>query len=125
MSGFTGLRIGLIGPVPPPAGGMANQTRQLGELLRGEGASITGVATNAAYKPAWVASLRGVRAVFRLASYLRRLWRAAGKSDVFHMMANSGWSWHLFAVPALLIGRLRGVPVVINSCNAAPGWCGR
>jgi len=27
------LRIGLIGPLPPPSGGMANQTRQLGELL--------------------------------------------------------------------------------------------
>jgi len=30
---LAGLRIGLIGPLPPPTGGMANQTRQLGEML--------------------------------------------------------------------------------------------
>src|SRR5204863_605042 len=29
-------------------------------------------------------------------------------------MANSGWAWHLFAAPAVWIGRLRGVPVVVN-----------
>ena len=29
-------------------------------------------------------------------------------------MANSGWSWHLFAAPAIWIGRLRGIPVVLN-----------
>jgi glycosyltransferase involved in cell wall biosynthesis len=29
-------------------------------------------------------------------------------------MANSGWSWHLFAVPAVWIARLRSVPVVVN-----------
>lgn len=114
MSGIAGLRVGLIGPVPPPAGGMANQTRQLGELLRADGAEVTAVATNAPYRPAWVADLRGVRAVFRLFGYLWRLWQAAGRSDVFHLMANSGWSWHLFAVPALLVGRLRGVPVIVN-----------
>ena len=31
---FTGLRIALVGPLPPPAGGMANQTQQLARLLR-------------------------------------------------------------------------------------------
>jgi glycosyltransferase involved in cell wall biosynthesis len=29
-------------------------------------------------------------------------------------MANSGWSWHLFAAPAVWIARMRGVPVVVN-----------
>jgi glycosyltransferase involved in cell wall biosynthesis len=29
-------------------------------------------------------------------------------------MANSGWSWHLFAAPAILIGKLRGIAVVVN-----------
>ena len=35
---WQGLRVGLVGPLPPPAGGMANQTRQLAELLDAEGA---------------------------------------------------------------------------------------
>ncbi len=33
MTALAGMRIGLVGPLPPPAGGMAMQTRQLAELL--------------------------------------------------------------------------------------------
>ena len=114
IASLAGLRVGLIGPMPPPAGGMANQTRQLAELLRGERASVTVVRSNAPYQPSWLAALPGVRALCRLVPYLLALWRAAGRSDVFHVMANSGWSWHLFAVPAIWIARARGVPVVVN-----------
>ena len=61
-----GLSIGLIGPSPPPSGGMANQTRQLAGLLRREGADVQLVQVNAPYRPAWVVRLRGIRALFRL-----------------------------------------------------------
>ena len=108
------LRIALVGPLPPPAGGMANQTRQLAELLGAEGATVEVVQVNRPYSPAWVGRVRGLRAVFRLVPYLWHLVRAARRSAIFHVMANSGWSWHLFAVPAVLIGRLFGVPVVVN-----------
>lgn len=108
------MRIGLVGPLPPPAGGMANQTRLLSGLLRQEGACVEVVQTNAPYRPAWVGSLRGLRAVARLVPYVFRIWRAAGKAQVFHIMANSGWSWHLFAAPAIWIAVLRHVPVVVN-----------
>lgn len=111
---FADLHIVLVGPLPPPAGGMANQTRQLAELLRGDGAHVTLVQTNAAYRPRWIGGVPGLRAVFRLVPYLRSLWLGCGRSDVMHLMANSGWSWHLFAVPAILVARLRGVPVVVN-----------
>lgn len=111
---FSALRILLVGPLPPPAGGMANQTRQLAELLRGEGASVELVQVNAPYRPAWAERLKGVRALFRLLPYLLRLWQGAGRADLMHVMANSGWSWHLFAAPAVWIGWLRGVPVVVN-----------
>jgi glycosyltransferase involved in cell wall biosynthesis len=111
---WEGLRIGLIGPLPPPAGGMANQTRQLADLLRREGAAVTLVQTNAPYVPRCVGRLRGLRALFRLPPYLVRLWRAAGEVDVFHVMANSGLSWHLMAIPAIRVARLRGVGVIVN-----------
>lgn len=109
-----GLRIALVGPLPPPAGGMANQTRQLAELLRGEGASVELVQVNAPYKPAWAGRIKGVRAVFRLLPYLEHLWQACGRANIVHVMANSGWSWHLFAMPAIRIAALRGTPVVVN-----------
>jgi glycosyltransferase involved in cell wall biosynthesis len=108
------LRIGLVGPLPPPSGGMANQTLQLRGLLEGAGHAVEMIQVNAAYRPAWAARLKGVRALFRMLPYLLQLWQAAGRNDLFHVMANSGWSWHLFAAPAIWIGRLRGTPVVIN-----------
>lgn len=114
MKEFERLRILLVGPLPPPAGGMANQTRQLSELLRGEGAAVELVQTNAAFRPAWVGRIPMLRAFFRLLPYLWALWRAAGRNDVMHLMANSGWSWHLYAAPAIVLARLRGLPVMVN-----------
>jgi glycosyltransferase involved in cell wall biosynthesis len=108
------LRIAIVGPLPPPAGGMANQTRQLAELLGAEGATVEVVQVNRPYSPAWVGGIRGLRAVFRLLPYLWQLVGAARRSAIFHVMANSGWSWHLFAAPAVVIGRLFRVPVVVN-----------
>ena len=43
MTRFDGMRIALLGPVPPPSGGMANQTQQLCELLSAAGAELTRV----------------------------------------------------------------------------------
>ena len=108
------LRICLVGPIAPPAGGMANQTRQLLELLRQDGAEVELVAVNAPYQPAFIGKVPGLRAVFRLVPYLYRLFRACGKAQVVHIMANSGWSWHLFAAPAIWLARLRGAPVIVN-----------
>ena len=114
LPGLSGLDIGLIGPLPPPSGGMANQTRQLAELLTAAGATVTTVQVNAPYRPRWVARVPVLRSVFRLMPYLAALWRAAGQVDIFHIMANSGWSWHLFAAPAVWVARSRGIAVVVN-----------
>lgn len=108
------MRLGLVGPLPPPNGGMAMQTRQLKQLLRQEGINVTLVQTNAPYRPRVIENLKGVRALFRLLPYLWRIWRLCGNSDVIHLMANSGWSWQLFAAPVLWIGWLRGTPVIVN-----------
>lgn len=109
-----GLRIALVGPIPPPAGGMANQTRQLQQLLTQDGASVQLIAVNAPYRPAIVGRIPGVRALFRLVPYMIRLYQAAGRAQLLHVMANSGWSWHLFAAPAIWLAWLRDTPVIIN-----------
>ncbi len=103
----------LVGPLPPPAGGMANQTRQLATLLKDEGCRVEVVRSNGALPPL-LERMRIVRALFRLIPYAVRLWRAMRRADLAHVMANSGWAWHLFAAPAIWIGALRGVPVVVN-----------
>jgi glycosyltransferase involved in cell wall biosynthesis len=108
------LRIGLVGPLPPPSGGIPNQTLQLAGLLRGEGYALELIQCNRAYRPAWAGRIPVLRALCRLLPFLLELWRAAGRVRLLHVMANSGWSWHLFAAPAVLIGWLRGCPVVVN-----------
>lgn len=113
MTGAT-LHLGLVGPIPPPNGGMALQTEQLGRLLMGEGLRVSRVATNAPYRPAFVERLPGLRALFRLLPYLLAVWRLAGRVDVIHLMANSGWSWQLFAAPVLWLAALRRCPVIVN-----------
>lgn len=114
VTGLQGIRIALVGPLPPPAGGMATQTAQLHRLLTEAGAHVELVQSNAAYRPAWLAPVPGLRALARLLPYLAALWAACGRVQIMHLMANSGWSWHLFAAPAIAIARLRGVPVLVN-----------
>jgi glycosyltransferase involved in cell wall biosynthesis len=108
------LRLGLVGPVPPPNGGMAMQTAQLARLLAAEAVEVTFVPTNAPYRPSAVAAIPGLRSLFRLVPYLLAVWRLAGRVDVIHLMANSGWSWQLFAAPVLWLSRFRGTPVIVN-----------
>jgi glycosyltransferase involved in cell wall biosynthesis len=93
---------------------MAGQTAQLVELLAQDGVRVTFVPTNAPYRPSFVRRLHGLRALVRMVPYVVRLWRCAAHVSVLHVMANSGWSWHLFAAPAVWIGRLRRRIVVVN-----------
>lgn len=108
------LRIGLVGPLPPPFGGMANQTRQLARLLRESGIQVDVIQVNAPYVPTWIGRVPIARAAFRLIPYLFRLWAAAGRVDLFHVMANSGWAWYLHACPAVWMAKLRRIPVIVN-----------
>jgi L-malate glycosyltransferase len=109
-----GLRVGLVGPLPPPSGGMANQTLQLARLLQEAGVTVHLVQNNAPCRPALVERVRGLRAGWRLPPYLWRLWRCAGQVDLLHVMASSGLAWYAFAAPALYVAALRGTPVVLN-----------
>ena len=114
MFDFASARIVLVGPLSPPSGGMANQTKQLQRLLSEEGAEVSLVRTNAPYRPAFVGRVPGVRAFFRLVPYRARLRSKTRAATLFHIMANSGWAWHFFAAPALRAAHCAGVPAVLN-----------
>lgn len=111
---FSSLKVALVGPKAPPAGGMANQTAQLKQLLESSGAYVYFIEVNPDYKPAFIGKLPGIRALFRLPQYCLSLFRGYSKVDVVHLMANSGWSWHLFAAPAIWIAKLRSKPILVN-----------
>jgi len=107
-------RVLVVGPLPPPNGGMALQTEALVRCLRAEGIQVEVVANNAPYQPAWIGGVPGVRALCRLLPYLFRLWRACGRNDLVHVLANSGWAWYLFAAPAVQIAHWRRRPLLLN-----------
>ena len=107
-------RVCIVGPLPPPSGGMANQCEQLLRLLKAEGVQAELVRTNAPYWPAAVGRIPVLRAGFRMLPYAVALWRGIGRAQVVHVLANSGWAWHLLAAPALLVAKLRGVPAIVN-----------
>ncbi|SCX49201.1 Glycosyltransferase involved in cell wall bisynthesis [Nitrosospira sp. Nsp1] len=87
---------------------------QLARLLREEDATVELIQVNRPYHPRWIGRLKGIRAGFRLFPYLTHLWFSASRVQLFHVMANSGWSWHLFAAPAIWVARIRNIPVIIN-----------
>ena len=60
------LHLGVVGPLPPPAGGMATQTRQLVNLLREEQVEVSLVQNNKHYRPKLIEKVKGIRALFRL-----------------------------------------------------------
>lgn len=123
----------LVGPLPPPSGGMANQCEQLQKLLCNEGVRVNFVQTNAPYWPAWVSSLPSIRAVFRFIPYLWQVWATLGRSHVVHLFANSGKAWYLFCVPVIVFAKLRRVPCIVNYrggeadtfFRSAPTWVRR
>lgn len=109
------MRLLLVGPVPPPNGGMAMQTAQLQQLLSAEpGYKVSLLAVNAPYQPAWLGRVPVLRAVGRLIPYFWRVHQQLKTHDIVHLMSNSGWAWHLFASPVLLLARWHNRPVVLN-----------
>jgi L-malate glycosyltransferase len=109
-----GLTVGLVGPLPPPPGGMANQTRQLADSLGAEGLDVRIVSTTAPYKPRWVGKVRGLRGLCRFVPFVGALRDLAGHVGVMHVMANSGWAWYLCAAPAVKAATRHGVPVIVH-----------
>lgn len=107
-------KVCLVGPLPPPSGGMAEQTVQLARLLNNDGVQVDIVQVNAPHLKNWLGRIRGLRAIIRLIPYLIHLWQAIGKTEIVHVMANSGWSWYLHAVPAILIAHFRKIPSIVN-----------
>jgi glycosyltransferase involved in cell wall biosynthesis len=108
------LRLLIVGPLPPPSGGMANQTLQLAGLLRREGVDVRIVRTNAPYRPGWVGAVPVLRAAFRLVPYLATLRAECRRAEAVHVMANSGLAWYLFAVPAIAAARRERRRIVVN-----------
>jgi glycosyltransferase involved in cell wall biosynthesis len=110
------MRVLLVGPVPPPYGGMALQARQLEQLLRHDGVGVDVLASNFSLPSLLRAAERvpGVRSFLRAVLIWFMLWPRIGRADVVHVMAASWLYFFLTVYPAVLVGRVRRKRVVIN-----------
>lgn len=104
----------LIGPKPPPNGGMAMQAQLLYRNLSAMGVPVQFLPTNQALKPAWLNHIRIARAALRFVLYLVQLWRLMANKPVCHVLSNSGLSWYLYTMPVLWIAKVKHCRVIVN-----------
>jgi glycosyltransferase involved in cell wall biosynthesis len=105
--------IAIIGPVPPPYGGMALQGRALQDNLLKEGISAAIIPTNPPLLFG-LAKIRVIRTFLQTIAYLCRLIRIVPQVSVVHVLAASYFYFFARVVPAVLISRFFGRRVIVN-----------
>lgn len=108
------IHVAIVGPLAPPEGGMAGQTLLLAKSLAKQGNSVKIIQSNMTYKLRWLNQIKYFRAVIRLFKFIIVLLKTLPKSNICHLMANSGWSWHLTCTPTIIIAKLFSIPVIVN-----------
>ena len=110
------LRVQLVGPVPPPYGGMALQGLLLQRLLREDGVTAELFGHNEPFCAGlrFLERVPGIRTVLRAVRFYFRLWRRLRDKDVVHILAASWVNFLLVVAPAVWMGRLRNKRVILN-----------
>ena len=103
----------IVGPVPPPFGGMALQAKALFERLRNDGIDVELLATNPRL-PAPISIIKGVRTLIQSIFFLWTLTRALLRARVVHLLGASHWYFLLRVVPTMILGKLFGRRVILN-----------
>jgi len=107
------MRILIVGPVPPPYGGMALQAQALLERLRHDRIEADLIATNPPI-PRFVAAIKGVRTLVQSAVFLGSLARALRRPAVVHLLGASHWYFGLRVIPCLLFAKVFGRRTILN-----------
>jgi glycosyltransferase involved in cell wall biosynthesis len=113
---ITSLKVQLVGPVPPPYGGMALQALLLQRCLRQDGMIADLLGHN---EPFWTAlrfleRVPGLRTVLRALLFYFRFWKELRDKEIVHVLAASWVNFLLVVGPAVWMGRLRGKRVILN-----------
>jgi len=105
--------VAIVGPVPPPYGGMALQCGVLRENLLREGVSAMIIPTN---PPLFLglAKLRVLRTFLQTLVYLCRLVKVIPQVSVVHILAASYFYFFARVAPAVLLSRIFRRRIIIN-----------
>src|SRR5215831_6049309 len=105
--------LALVGPSPPPYGGMALQCLALRNHLSQENISAIIVSTNPGLYFG-LATLKGIRTFLQTLIYLGRLFRIVPQASVVHILAASHFYFFARVAPAVLVARILGRRVILN-----------
>ena len=95
-------------------GGQAVQAQRLLAQFRQEPMLAMTFLPFDARLPSWLAGMRYLRTVCRFLLYLPRILAHILRQDIVHVFSASYWSYTLFALPPMLMGRLLGKKVILN-----------
>lgn len=111
---LAGLRLCIVGPHYPRVGGISTQIELLTHYLRADGVEVRPADTN-------VQAVRHLGPIGRLLVPLAqvvvvpwRLWRVSKGAHLIHAHLAAYWGFYLPLVVSLVVGRLRGLPVIVT-----------
>jgi len=113
----TPLRVAIVAPSLRILGGQSVQADLLLSLWRHDAAVAAWLVPHNPVAPRplrWMQSVKYLRTLVTEACYVPQLVRELRKADVVHVFSASYFSFLLAPLPALIIGRLLGRPVVLN-----------
>ena len=105
--------LALVGPLPPPYGGMALQCLVLRDNLLRENLSAVIVPTNPPLHFG-LATLKGIRTFLQTLVYFGRLLRVVSRVSVVHILAASYFYFFARVAPAVLVARILGRRIILN-----------
>lgn len=106
----------VVGPFPPPYGGIRLQAQKLVAHLAEEGVSVYSIATNP--RPprllAWVQHIPGLRSLVCELQYLTQLVSDCPQAGTVHHLAASGFNFFVRSAPVLILGRFLKKKTILN-----------
>jgi glycosyltransferase involved in cell wall biosynthesis len=109
-------KISIVGPsMRVFGGGQALHAIGLAEQLRREGYAVHLLPIDPVFPPGtgWLRLVPYVRTIFNQSLYLPSL-LCLRRTDIVHVSSASYWSFLIAPIPAMLMGRLCGKPVILN-----------
>lgn len=107
------MNVGIVGPFPPPVGGMAVQADLLARMLSKDGVAVRKIRTNRDLK-GFIASIPGLRTAFKFGRLNLHLVSFLPKTDVVHLFSGSRHAFFLESLPTIIICRLLRRRLVLN-----------
>jgi L-malate glycosyltransferase len=105
--------IAIVGPMPPPLGGMALQGEALRQRLISESIPVYFVPTNPkAFRV--LGRWKGIRTLMQTATYIISLFQILPRVSVVHVLGASFFYFFARVAPAVVVARIMGKRVILN-----------